>query len=51
MPVNEKILGPFSEDEKEVFEAEAEKFEKELAEYKAAKAKARDSQLDAAPRV
>jgi len=30
---NEKILGPKSEEEKEVFEAEAEKFERELAEY------------------
>ena len=33
---NEKILGPKSEEEKKVFEAEAKKFEKELAEYKAA---------------
>jgi len=37
MPVNEKILGPKSEEEKEVFEAEAEKFERELAEYKVEK--------------
>ena len=34
MPVNEKILGPKSEEEKEVFEAEAKKFERELAEHK-----------------
>lgn len=45
MTVDEKILGPFSEDEKEVFEAEAKKFAKEIAEYKAAKAKARHSRL------
>lgn len=41
MPVNEKILGPKSEEEKEVFAAEAEKFERELAEFKASNARAR----------
>ena len=34
MPINEDILGPKSEEEKEVFEAEAKKFERELAEYR-----------------
>jgi hypothetical protein len=37
MPVNEEILGPISEDEKEIFDAETKKFEQELADYKAFK--------------